>query len=152
PYYTPGDAELDLTSLILTDGLASRLQKVLVYDRQLCTDVSAFQNSMEISSFFVLFATARPGSSLAEIGKIVTEEVGKLARTGPSAAELARAQTKWEYNFVTGLERIGGFGGKSDLLNSYNTFLGDPGKFDFDRGRYRNATAEDVRKAVARWL
>jgi zinc protease len=152
PFYRPGDAELDLTSLILTDGLASRLQKVLVYEKQLCTDVNAFQQSMEISSFYAVIAMARPGASLAEIEKIVTAEIAKLGKQGPTAAELARAQTKWEYNFVSGVERIGGFGGKADLLNSYNTFLGDPGKFEFDQGRYKEATTEDVRKAVARWL
>jgi zinc protease len=152
PFYAPGDAELDLTSLILTDGLASRLQKVLVYDRQLCTDVNAFQASMEISSYYAVVATARPGASLSEIERIVAEEIARLAKEGPAPAELARAQTKWEYNFVSGLERIGGFGGKSDLLNSYNTFLGDPGKLEFDQGRYKNATAADVQKAVARWL
>ena len=152
PFYAPGDAELDLTSLILTDGLASRLQKILVYDRQLCTSVSAFQQSMEISSLYAIIATARPGAPLAEVERIVTAEISRLAKEGPTAGELARAQTKWEFNFVTGLERIGGFGGKADLLNSYNTFLGDPGRFDFDRARYARATAEDVRKAVARWL
>ena len=152
PFYAPGDAELDLTSLILTDGLASRLQKVLVYEKQLCTDVNAFQQSMEISSFYAVVATARPGASLAEIEKIVTAEIARLGRQGPTAAELARAQTKWEYNFVSGLERIGGFGGKADLLNSYNTFLGDPGKFEFDQARYKKATTQDVRKAVERWL
>jgi zinc protease len=152
PFYRRGDAELDLASLILTDGLASRLQKVLVYEKQLCTDVNAFQQSMEISSFYAVIATARPGASLGQIEKIVTAEIARLGKQGPTAAELARAQTKWEYNFVSGVERIGGFGGKADLLNSYNTFLGDPGKFEFDQARYRKATAEDVRKEVARWL
>ncbi len=150
--YAPGDAELDLASFILADGLSSRLQKVLVHDKQLCTDVNSFQSSQEISGFYAVIATARPGVALPQIEKIVTEEIAKLARQGPTPAELARAKTKWEYAFVSGLERIGGFGGKADRLNSYNTFLGDPGKFDFDRNRYQNATAEDVRKAVARWL
>jgi zinc protease len=152
PFYAPGDAELDLTSLILTDGLASRLQKVLVYDRQLCTTVTAFQQSMEIASLYAIVATARPGASLPEIEKVVTAEIARLAREGPAPAELARAQTKWEFNFVTGLERIGGFGGKADLLNSYNTFLGDPGRFQFDQDRYKRATTEGVRKTVALWI
>ncbi len=152
PIYAPGDAELDLASLILTDGLASRLQKVLVYEKQLCTSVNAFQNSAEIAGYFAVIATARPGASLSEIERIVTEEIARLAKEGPAPAELARAQTKWEFTFVSGLERIGGFGGKSDLLNSYNTFLGDPGKFEFDQGRYKNATAADLQKTVARWL
>ena len=50
---------------------------------------------------------------------------------------------------MTGLERIGGFGGKADRLNSYATFLGDPDKFEFDQARYRNASAADVQKTVA---
>jgi zinc protease len=151
-YFAPGDAELDLVSLILTDGLASRLNKVLVYDKQLCTAVNSFNNQQEIAGMFGIIATARPGSTLPQIEAIVTEEISRLAKTGPTAEELARAKTKQEYTFVSGLERIGGFGGKADLLNQYNTFLGDPGKFDEDVARYRKASAEDVRSAAATWL
>jgi zinc protease len=152
PLYAPGDAELDLASLLLTDGLASRLAKVLVYEKQLCTDVNAFQASAEIASFYTIIATARPGASLSEIEKIVTQEIARLAREGPTAAELARAKTKQEFAFVTGLERIGGFGGKADRLNSYNTFLGNPDRFEFDQARYRDVTASDLQKTVARYL
>ena len=150
--YGPGDAELDLTSLILTDGLSSRLNKNLVYDKQLATAVQSFQNSAEISGWFAVIATARPGASLSEIEKIVTDEIARLAKTGPTAAELERAKTKQRYNFVTGLERIGGFGGKADLLNQYNTYWGDPGRFDEDVARYQKVTAADVQRTVDRWL
>jgi zinc protease len=151
-YFDKGDADLDLASLILTDGLSSRLNKNLVYDKQLASNVTSFNNGMEISGFFVVTATARPGSSLADIEKTVTEEITRLAKNGPSAEEVDRAKTKWEYNFVTGLERIGGFGGKADLLGQYNTFLGDPGKFDEDVQRYRGATAASIKDAVSKYL
>lgn len=152
PYFEPGEAELDLAASILGDGLSSRLNKILVYDRQLCSDVSASHPTNEVSGFFLVQATARPGSSLREIEGIITEEIRRLAKRDPTAAELSRAQTKWEYEFVTALERIGGFGGKSDRLNRYNTFLGDPGKFDEDLARYANVKADEVRKAVANYL
>ena len=152
PFFSPGDAELDLASLILADGLSSRLNKALVYDRQLCTAIQAFQASSEISSWFAVVATARPGVSLEEVEKAVTAEIARLAKAGPTAAELARAKTKFEFNFVTGLEGIGGFGGKADRLNQYNTLLGDPGKLQWDMDRYRNATPETVRQAAAKWL
>jgi len=151
-FFAPGDAELDLVSLILTDGLSSRLNKALVYDKQLCSDVVSFQNSMEIAGEFMVWATARPGASLPQIEQTVTEEIARLGKDGPTPAELDRAKTKWEFQYVTGLERIGGFGGKADLLNTYNTFLGDPDKFAADVQRHRGATAEDVRQAVANWL
>jgi zinc protease len=150
--FGPGDAELDLTSLILSDGLSSRLNKVLVYDKQLATAVQSFQNSAEISGWFAVIATARPGASLSDIEKIVTDEIARLAKTGPTAAELERAKTKQRYNFVTGLERIGGFGGKADLLNQYNTYWGDPGRFADDVARYQKVTAADVQRTVDRWL
>jgi zinc protease len=152
PGFSPGDADLDLTSLILADGLSSRLNKALVYDRPLCTAVQAFQNSSEIASWFAVIATARPGVSLDEIEKVVSEEIAKLAKTGPTPAELARAKTKQEFAFVTALEGIGGFGGKSDRLNQYNTLLGDPGKLEWDMARYRDATPASVKQVVARYL
>ncbi|HEX6737563.1 MAG TPA: pitrilysin family protein, partial [Vicinamibacteria bacterium] len=152
PYFAAGDAELELASRILSDGLSSRLNKVLVYDKQLCTGVQSFQNSQEIASAFIVIATARPGAKLSEIEAIITDEIARLAKAGPTAAELARAQTKQEFDFVSNLERIGGFGGKADILNQYNTFLGDPGKMKEDLARYRKATAADVQKTVDRWL
>ncbi len=147
-----GDAELDLASKILTDGLNSRLKKTLVYDKQLCTDVTSFQYSLEISGMFIVDATARPGASLAQIEQVITDEIERFAKSGPTPEELNRSRTKWESQFISGLERIGGFGGKSDLLNQYNTYFGDPGKFDADIARYRNATADGVRSNVQKWL
>jgi len=102
-FFDPGDAELDLTSLILTDGLSSRLNKSLVYDKQLCSDVVSFQNSEEMAGFFGVWATARPGASLAPIEQTVTEEIARLAKDGLTADELNRAKTKWEFQYITGL-------------------------------------------------
>jgi zinc protease len=151
-YFASGEAELELASRILTDGLSSRLAKILVYDKQLCTAVNSFQNSQEIASAFIVIATARPGAKLSEIEAIITEEIARLAKSGPTPAELARAKTKQEFEFVSNLERIGGFGGKADILNQYNTFLGDPDKLRDDLGRYRGATVAGVQKQVDQWL
>jgi zinc protease len=151
-YFAPGDASLDMAAGILADGLSSRLNKALVYDRQLCTDVNAFMLSAEISGAFVVQATARPGASLHDIERIIGEQIAELATSGPTQAELDRARTKHEFTFISGLERIGGFGGKADLLNQYNVFLGEPGKLDEDMARYRTLTTEQVRADVDRWL
>jgi zinc protease len=150
--FDPGDSELDLISLILTDGLSSRLASTLVHDRQLCSNVNSFQNSGEIASSFVVIATARPGASLERVEQGVTEEIARLAKDGPSAEELQRAKTKWEQRYLTGLERIGGFGGRADLLNQYETFFGNPDMFHSDVERHRSVRVEDVRRAADRWL
>jgi zinc protease len=151
-YFTPEDATLDLTARILGDGLSARLTRALVYDKQIATAVSVFNSSGEIAGLFVVQATARPGSSLAEIESIVTGEIARLAKDGPTAAEVDRAKNKQESEFISGLERIGGFGGKADVLNQYNTYLGDPGKIEADLARYRAVTPEMVRTVAERWL
>lgn len=152
PYFERGEAELDVASIILSDGLSSRLNKVLVYDKQLASNVTSFNGANEIAGAFVVIATARPGAALDQIEAIVSEEIGRLAATGPTAAELNRARTKWEYEFVSGLERIGGFGGKADRLAQYNVFLHDPDKLKEDFARYRDLAAADVRDVVSQWL
>jgi zinc protease len=151
-YFDPGDAELDLVATILADGLSARLNKALVYDRQLASNATAFQLSQPLTSIFSVNVTARPGADLGQVERIVTDEIARLAAEGPTEEELNRARTKWEFNFVTGLEGIGGFGGKADRLNQYNTFLGDPGMFEADFARYRSATAATVKAVVNEYL
>jgi len=121
-YFSADDAAIDIAARVLADGLSSRLNKTLVYDKQLATAVTSFNITGEIASVFVVQATARPGASLKEIEGTVTAEITRLAKEGPTVAELDRARTKQESEFISGLERIGGFEGKSDVLNRYNTF------------------------------
>ena len=151
-YFDPDDAVLDLTARILSDGLSSRLNRTLVYERQICSDATAFNASYEISGAFAIIATARPGVALAEVEQVIDAEIEKLAGSGPTAEELNRARTKREFDFVSGLERIGGFGGKADLLNQYNTFLGDPAHVAMDLQRYREIAPQTIRDVVKRVL
>jgi zinc protease len=151
-YFTSDDAALDITARILADGLSSRLNKAMVYDTPLATQVSSFNITGEIASVFVVQATARPGTPLTQLEQRVTEEIARLAKEGPTAAELERSKTKQESEFISGLERIGGFGGKADVLNHYNVYLGDPNKMEADLARYRALAPADIQKAVARWL
>jgi len=151
-YFQPGDAELDLASRILSQGKNSRLYKTLVYDKQIASDVSAFNYSLEISGVFGVIATARPGHSLDEIEKAIYDEIARFAQTGPDEEELTREKAKQEFDFISGLERIGGFGGKSDLLNQYNTFLGSPDFFQRDYDRYQKSSVKQIRDIARQFL
>jgi zinc protease len=142
------DADLDLAADILANGKTSRLYKRLVFDERIATDVSAAQNSREIAGFMQLAATAAPGHTLGEIERVIVEEISKLAADGPSADEMDRAKLQAEAQFVFRLQSVGGFGGKSDQLNAYNTFLDDPAFFDRDLQRYRDVTGSSLQATV----
>ena len=156
-WHTPGlfqddDAEMDLLADVLTSGKSSRLYRQLVYERRIATEVAAIQNSREASGFFQVIATAAPGRTLDELRQAIDEELARMAAQGPTSDELERAKVQFEAQFVFGLQNVGGFGGKSDQLNAYNVFLGDPGWFARDLARYSQATTDGLRAAAARYL
>ena len=147
-----GDAEMDLLSDLLAAGKTSRLYRTLVYERRIAVDVSAYQSSRELESFFLVAATAAPGQSLSDIAVAIDAELQLVIDKGPTTAEMERATAQVEAHFLYRLQTVGGFGGKSDQLNAYNVFCGDPGYFSRDIERYRNATKESVQAAAARVL
>jgi zinc protease len=146
--FADGDADLDLAADILANGKTSRLYRRLVFEERIATDVSAAQNSRESGGFFQVAATAAPGFALPDLERAITEEVERLAADGPTDAELERCRIQAETQFVFRLQTIGGFGGKSDQLNAYNTFIGDPDFFDRDLARYQAVTRESLQQVV----
>jgi zinc protease len=150
--FADGDADLDLVGDVLANGKTSRLYKALVYDQRIATEVAASQNSRELGGFFQIVATAAPGRTLAEVERAIARELARFVKDGPTDPEMERGRAQAEAQFLARLQTVGGFGGKSDQLNAYNTYLGDPGFFERDLERYRRATAESLRDAAARWL
>jgi len=150
--FAEGDAEADLLADLLANGKTSRLYRTLVYDKRLAVDVSAFQHSRELSSFFLLASTAAPGQSLTEIAAVIDERIQALADEGPTVPEMERGLAQAEAHFMYRLQTVGGFGGKSDQLNAYNVFRGDPDFFGDDLGRYRQATAKSVGATARKYL
>jgi zinc protease len=149
---TPEADYLSLLSDVLSSGKSSRLYKRLVYDDQTATDVSAYVDMREIGGLFVVEATARPGVDLARVEKAVDEELRRLLTGGPTAAELSRVKTQYRAGFIRGVERIGGFGGKSDVLAQGEVFAGRPDFYKVRLNRVRQATITQLSSAARQWL
>src|SRR3984957_5014523 len=148
-----GSADLDYLDLVsdcLAEGKVSRLYKRLVYDDQIATQVRAGIDEREIGSQFVITATARPGEDLSKVEKEVDEELARFLETGPTPRELERVKTQYMARFIRGVDRIGGFGGKSDVLARGQAFLGDPEAYKVELKRVQDATAEDLKSAASR--
>ena len=125
PEYGSAEADyLDLVTDVLAAGKTSRLYKRLVYDDQIATDVAAYVDLREIGGQLVIRATAKPGGDLARVERAIDEELARFIQSGPTASELRRVKTQSRANFIRGVERIGGFGGKSDVLARNEVFTG----------------------------
>jgi zinc protease len=149
---TPEAEQLHLIGSMLSTGKSSRLYKRLVYDEQIATDVSAYGDLREIGGLFVIEATAKPGGDLARVERAVDQELARLLGGGPTPAELQRAKTGYRAGFVRGIERIGGFGGKSDVLARGAVWAGRPDYYKTSLQRVANATAAQIRTVANRWL
>ena len=150
--FAAGDAEMDLVAELLAGSKTSRLYRALVYDQRIATEIAASQNSREIGGFFQVVATAAPGRTLQDLEAAITNEIDAFVASGPTPAEMERGLAQAESHFIYRLQTVGGFGGKSDQLNAYNVFLGDPDYFDKDLDRYRHVSAQALQAEAGRLL
>ena len=153
PEYGSAEADyLDLAADCLSNGKSSRFYKRLVYEDQIATDAVAFTDSREIGGQFYVRSTARPGQSISQVEKELDEELARFLKEGPTAAELQRVKAQYEAELTRGIERIGGFGGKSDRLAQSQVYRGAPDAYKISLKRVQLATAEDLRAAAQKWL
>ena len=147
--FAPGDAELDLLSSVLTNGKTSRLYKPLVYEQKVAKDVSAFQVSQRMSSFYVVQATAAPGVSVDKLEKALMAALGTALSTPPSEDEMMRAKNGYKKGFY---ERIESVVSRASTLATYYQNTGSADYIGKDLARYTGASAKDVAGAAQRYL
>lgn len=150
--YQRDDAELNILASVLSSGKSSRLYKRLVYEKRIAQDVSAFQDSRETSSLFFIIATAKPGITLSELEQEIWSELERIKQESPEEKEIQRARNTQKANFIYQLQSIGGFGGKTDILNEYNVYLGNPGYFNDDLARHERVTGSEVQRVAKGYL
>jgi zinc protease len=152
PLGTETFEHLNLVTDVLSVGKTSRLYKRLVYDDQIATEVLAFVSPREIGSQLSIVATARLGQDLSAVEQAIDEELARFLASGPTAAELERAKTEYRANFIRGIERIGGFGGKSDVLAQGQVYFDDPSAYQTILARVEAVTTKDLQEAARDWL
>jgi zinc protease len=150
--YAEDDMAGDVLSLVLGSGRTSRLYKTLVLEQQIAADVSANNPSLRLGGYFAVGATAVMGHTWQELREECLRQVREVREHGITAQELARARRQLLAMKLKQMERIGGFGGKADLLNELEMYVGDPGFLPQYLERVRKVTAEDVQKFAQKYL
>src|SRR6516225_4387284 len=156
---SPEEAQLDLVAQVLGSGKTSRLYKRLVYKDQIATSATAGDDNNEIAGQFDFTITAKPDQdqqkseeNFRRAEKEANEELQRFLKYGPTEAELQLAKTRILGNYARIVERIGGFGGKSDVLARCQTYTGNPECYKVYLKRIEAATPASVKKAANDWL
>jgi zinc protease len=148
PAFKPGDADADLAAMILGSGKSSRLYRELVYKQQIAQSVNCGQRSQALISIFQCRLIAKPGVTPEKLEGEAEKILDGLAKDGPTAEEVEWSRNKQETGLISGLERLGGFGGVADQMNYYNQYTGDPGYLSKDLARYDAVTRASVQKLI----
>jgi zinc protease len=149
---SPEEAQLDLVAQIMGGGKTSRLYKRLIYKDQIATSATSSDDTNEIGGQFDFTITANPGGDLSKVEKAADEELQNFLKNGPTVAEMQLAKTQILGRYARIVERIGGFGGKSDLLARCQTFVGNPDCYKDYLKWVKAATPATVKEAAKYWL
>jgi zinc protease len=153
PAWRDADVQrLQLFADVLSGSRSARLDRRLVDETNLATSVSAQVVARELASLVIVLADVREGVDSALVEAEMEKVVSELVEQGPTQAELQRASSRILSRHVRGTERLGGFGGRSDVLAESATFDGRTDGFLERLARIATSTTADVKAASQRWL
>ena len=139
----------DLLTTVLASDKASRLDRVLVHEKQIAQDVAMYVLPTEATGLLLLQATAREGVTIESIESAIDEEIANISVSGITDDELTRAKNRAEVDYAHQLET---FDARADLLGMMSTYFNDPKLIDRWLDPYRAATANDLGHVARKYL
>ncbi|WP_129778409.1 M16 family metallopeptidase [Peristeroidobacter soli] len=153
-YATREHASLEVLASILGEPKTGRLYQRLVQTDKLATGVEAKVTVFELGAQLQIMVAAREGVEPRTIEAALDDEMSRLLRDGPSAAEVQRAVTMSYARYVQAIQRVNGVArnGKMMLLGLGELYAGSPDFHDTRLQWIRGATPETLRSVARQWL
>ncbi|HEX2188817.1 MAG TPA: pitrilysin family protein [Longimicrobiaceae bacterium] len=152
PARDPRAESVQLLASIIGGLQSSALDESLVRRQQIATGVSAFNfGLLDGADLLVVTATGKPGSDPDALERALLAELDRMGQEITSEA-LGRARATRRFQVVNGLQNMGGFGGRADLLAEAWTYHRDPNWVNTRLAKYDAVTVEGVRALAAERL
>ena len=147
---SPDALALQGLASVLTRDRTSRLSKLLVYDRQLATNVSARAGSDENAGEFYIQVSPRPNASLTEIERLVDSVVTSMVAAPPTEREVQRLKNTAAVRAIGNLQSVLD---KAEELLDGQTFYGNPTHLvDVELPGVRALSPADVHRVALKYL
>jgi len=146
--YEEDDAALEILSVILSGNKNSKLNKVLVFEKQIAQNISAFQFAGVVSGAFIITATIKQNVSAEDVKKEILRVISEL-HTNITDDEISRAKNSIKSIFIASLQHMESL---ADQMNHYNTYLNNPNAFQYDLNRYNSVTKEKLITVVTKYF
>ncbi len=152
PLFSPESYSVDTAFFALGGAKVSRLDNALVYKAQTAQSVSCDVQALKLTGVASCTITAKPGVKLEDLEAAFWKEVARLQQDGPTADEVESSKALTLTAKITGLQRLGGFGGVADTLNQYNQYTGNPGFLPKDVAMTEAVTIASAKAAAAKFF
>ncbi|HJX91796.1 MAG TPA: insulinase family protein [Pyrinomonadaceae bacterium] len=146
---TPEFYALSLAGTLLFDGDSSRLYQKLVKGDESVVSIEGGIDERRGPSALYIFALPKPGEEVANIREEIFAEIGAIATTGPSEAEMEKLRNSLSNDAVRGRQSTMY---RAQRLAEFMLYDSDPSLFDAELGHYLDVTADDIKNAVARFV
>jgi zinc protease len=147
--YSKDSYALEYLAELLSTGKKAPLYKALVVDKKLTSEVSAYNEPMEITGKFEVSVRTFPDISLGNVEKTVFEAFRNFEKTGFTDKDLEGVKAKLETGFYNGFARILN---KSIDLANYNTYASGPSFLQQDLANLTSVTRQDIMRVYNKYI
>jgi zinc protease len=140
---------LQILETIFFSGQSSRLYQRLVDKDQLALSVSGGWDWAFDPTLFEFSVQPRAGVDTAKVEQVLYEEIARLQKGGITDEELEKAKNIRLAEFYRQMKTISG---KSNVIGTYEVFLGDYHKLFNAAESYAKVSKEDVQRVAQQFL
>ncbi len=147
--YHPDSYVLSAFTTLFAQGKNSPLYKVIVDEKKLASNVSAYSMSREVAGQAQISVRTHDGINLNDVYGAIKEALEKFEKEGVNPQELEKYKVMTEVNMYN---RLSSIMGKAIMMARDNEFSGTPDKSIKDLETIRNITAEQVMEVYDKYF
>lgn len=139
----------NVLSTLLSGGNSSRMNKVIVDEKQLAVQAGAFNFALEDAGLFITYGIANMNVQPADLEKEIDNVVEGVKRKLVDEREFVKVRNQITTEFVT---RNSTMAGIAETLANYEVYFGDANLINTEINRYNKVTREDLMNAAKKYL
>jgi len=140
---------ISMMNQVLSQGQSSRLNKVLVDEKQLAVQAGSFPNTSQNPGLAIAFAIMKPGGDVKAAEMAFNAEVEKMQTDLISEREFQKLLNQVEAEAVTNYTSMARI---AEGLANYEMYQGDANLINTETERYRKVTREDIRRVAGKYF
>jgi predicted Zn-dependent peptidase len=133
----------------LSQGLSSRLYQNLVKEKELALSVYADANERRGPALFWMSVMARPNTDLAELEKLLYEEIARLQNQAVSDAELNKVRMQLRRQRA---QQIYSSRSRANTLGHFAVYYDDPALINGIWRKYDAVSPADLQRVARRYF